>query len=63
MYYCEVTDNDKQTVGGGVGDEIIEIYEMNLDEARKLFSGETFVNAPASCIMGITWFFANRAPK
>lgn len=63
MYYSEVTDADMQTGGGGVGDEIIEIYEMSLDEARKLFSGETFINAPSSCLLGVTWFLANHAPK
>lgn len=63
MYYCEVTDSDKQTTGGGVGDEIIEIYEMSLEEARTRFSEGSFVNSPSSCLLGVIWFFANRAPK
>uniref|UniRef100_A0A1A9ZQ24 Nudix hydrolase domain-containing protein n=1 Tax=Glossina pallidipes TaxID=7398 RepID=A0A1A9ZQ24_GLOPL len=36
MYYCEVTDNQKKFVGGGVGDEIIDVVEYSVDEAREM---------------------------
>lgn len=63
MYYCEVTDADKAHGGGGVDDEIIEVVEISLDEGRRMVQQGAVNNSPPSCLMGLLWFFANKAPK
>ncbi|XP_052850852.1 uridine diphosphate glucose pyrophosphatase NUDT14 [Drosophila gunungcola] len=63
MYYCEVTDADKATSGGGVEDEIIEVVELSLEEAKRMIQQGAVNNSPPSCLMGLMWFFANRAPS
>ncbi|KAH8384056.1 hypothetical protein KR009_011917 [Drosophila setifemur] len=63
MYYCEVTDADKANSGGGVEDEIIEVVELSLDEARRMVEKGAVNNSPPSCLMGLLWFFANKAPR
>ncbi|XP_017874823.1 PREDICTED: uridine diphosphate glucose pyrophosphatase-like isoform X1 [Drosophila arizonae] len=62
MYYCEVTDADKVNSGGGVEDELIEVVELSLDEAKKMVQQGAINNSPPSCLMGLLWFFANKAP-
>lgn len=61
MYYCEVTDDDKATTGGGVDDEIIDVIELSLDEARAMVTQGATNNAPPSCLLGILWFLNNRS--
>ncbi|XP_067627743.1 uridine diphosphate glucose pyrophosphatase NUDT14-like [Eurosta solidaginis] len=63
LYYCEVTDDDRATKGGGVDDEIIEVVEYTVEEARKLVSQGSKINSPPSCLFGISWFLMNKAPK
>lgn len=63
MYYCEVTDTDKANSGGGVDDEIIEVVEISLEEAKRMVQQGAVNNSPPSCLMGVLWFLANRAPK
>lgn len=63
LYYCEVTDSDKANNGGGVDDEIIDVVEFTLDECRDMLKQGANNNAPPSCLFGISWFFANKAPK
>lgn len=60
LYYCEVTDEDKTTTGGGVGDELIDVIELSLDEARAMVSEGANNNAPPSCLLGVLWFLSNR---
>ncbi|BFF92607.1 uridine diphosphate glucose pyrophosphatase NUDT14-like [Drosophila madeirensis] len=62
MYYCEVSDADKANSGGGVDDEIIEVVELSLDEAKRMLQKGAVNNSPPSCLMGLLWFFANKAP-
>uniref|UniRef100_A0A1A9UXE1 Uncharacterized protein n=1 Tax=Glossina austeni TaxID=7395 RepID=A0A1A9UXE1_GLOAU len=45
MYYCEVTDNQKKFAGGGVGDEIIDVVEYSVDEAREMFYAKSNKNS------------------
>lgn len=61
MYYCEVTDDDKVTTGGGVDDEIIDVIELSLDEASAMVAQGASNNAPPSCLLGIMWFLKNRS--
>ena len=62
MYYCEIQDSDKSTTGGGVEDELIEVVECSLEDARKMVSKGSKNNSPPSCLLGVIWFLMNRAP-
>lgn len=63
LYYCEVTDADKKTSGGGVDDEIIDVIELNMEQCRDMLKQGVTNNAPPSCLFGISWFLANKVPK
>lgn len=63
LYYCEVTDDDKAAEGGGVEDEIIDVVELTMDECRNMLKQGTTNNAPPSCLLGISWFLANKASQ
>ncbi|XP_034113894.1 uridine diphosphate glucose pyrophosphatase NUDT14-like [Drosophila albomicans] len=62
MYYCEVTDADKANSGGGVEDEMIEVVELSLPEVKRMVQQGAVNNSPPSCLMGLMWFLANKAP-
>ncbi|XP_058812992.1 uridine diphosphate glucose pyrophosphatase NUDT14-like [Topomyia yanbarensis] len=63
MFYVEVTDDDKvPSGGGGVDDEIIEVVEYSLEDARKLVQKGNMLNSPPGFLVGVLWFLANRAP-
>lgn len=63
MYYLEVTDDDKSaTGGGGTDDEMIDVIEYSLDEARDMVKQGSNNTSPPSCLLGIMWFLANRVP-
>lgn len=61
LYYVEVTDDDKAAEGGGVDDEIIDVLEQTLDQCRDMLKQGAVNNAPPSCLLGISWFLANKA--
>jgi len=61
LYYCEVADEDKTTSGGGVDDEIIDVVEFTLDEARELVKQGSNNNSPPSLLFGVLWFLVNKA--
>lgn len=63
LFYCEVEDHDRTTSGGGVDGEMIEVVEYSLAEARQMVTQGATVTSPPSCLMGILWFLANKAPK
>lgn len=64
LFYTEVTDADKvSTAGGGVDDEIIDVVEYGIEEARQLTAKGTVITSPPSFLFGLMWFLANRAPK
>jgi UDP-sugar diphosphatase len=64
MYYCEVTDDDKvKGAGGGVDDELIDVHELTLDEAREMLKQGTEHTSPPAFLFGILWFLTNKAPK
>lgn len=56
LYYCEVTDSDKETSGGGIDDEIIDVTELTIDECREMVKQGAVNNAPPSCLLGICWW-------
>lgn len=64
LYYCEVNDSDKvEGSGGGVGDEIIEVVEIPLKEAKEIIKQGTKHTSPPGFLFGILWFLTNKAPK
>lgn len=64
MFYCEVTDDDKvHGAGGGVDDELIDVIELTLDEAREMLKQGTEITSPPAFLFGILWFLTNKAPK
>uniref|UniRef100_A0A8D8MKI8 Uridine diphosphate glucose pyrophosphatase NUDT14 n=1 Tax=Culex pipiens TaxID=7175 RepID=A0A8D8MKI8_CULPI len=63
LFYVEVTDEDKvPAAGGGVDDELIEVVEYSLEEARKLTAKGNVLTSPPSFLFGVLWFLTNRAP-
>ncbi|XP_053694974.1 uridine diphosphate glucose pyrophosphatase NUDT14-like [Sabethes cyaneus] len=64
LFYAEVTDADRvPSAGGGVDDEMIDVVECSLDEARKMTSKGSNMTSPPSFLFGVLWFLTNRAPK
>lgn len=64
MYYCEVSDADKvKGAGGGVDDELIDVHELTLDDARNMLKQGTEHTSPPAFLFGILWFLTNKAPK
>lgn len=64
MYYCEVSDADKVTgAGGGVDDELIDVEEISIEEAREMFKQGTEHTSPPAFLFGILWFLTNKVPK
>lgn len=64
MFYCEVTDADLSSGGGGgVDGEIIEVVEYSMEKARQLVTQGAVVTSPPSFLLGVLWFLTNRAPQ
>jgi nudix-type nucleoside diphosphatase (YffH/AdpP family) len=64
MYYCEVSDEDKvKGAGGGVDDELIDVHELSIDEAKDMLKQGTDHTSPPAFLFGILWFLTNKAPK
>lgn len=64
LFYCEVTDADKvEGAGGGVDEELIDVHELTLDEARDMLKQGTEHTSPPAFLFGILWFLTNKAPK
>jgi UDP-sugar diphosphatase len=64
LYYVEVSDNDKVSGGGGgVEDEIIEVVEMTIDEAKEIMKQGSEHTSPPAFLFGILWFLTHKAPK
>ncbi|CAN8008855.1 unnamed protein product [Ixodes pacificus] len=63
LFFAEVTDDMKQTAGGGceAEGEMIHVVELTLPEARRMLTDETIMRPPA-LLFGITWFLEMR-PK
>jgi len=60
MFYCEVTSDDKVTVGGGVDDELIDVVELSIEDADKMVMKGANNASPASCLLGVLWFLCNK---
>lgn len=62
LFYCELTDEDKTNQGGGVDDELIDVVEFSIEDAKKLVSKGADNNSPSSFLFGVLWFLANKSP-
>lgn len=63
LFYCEVTDADRVCDGGGVDEEMIEVVEYSIEEARHCVTAGASVTSPPSFLFGVLWFLTNRSPK
>ncbi|KAL5283257.1 NUDT14.2 family protein [Megaselia abdita] len=63
LFYCELTDEDKLSQGGGVDDELIDVVEYSIEDAKKLVSKGSVNNSPPSFLFGVLWFLANKVPQ
>lgn len=64
MYYCEVTDADKiKGAGGGVDDELIDVEELTIEEAKNMLKQGSEHTSPPAFLFGVQWFLSNKAPK
>ncbi|XP_064483797.1 uridine diphosphate glucose pyrophosphatase NUDT14-like isoform X1 [Ornithodoros turicata] len=57
LFYAEVTDDMKQTSGGGnvMENEMVEVVEISIPEAWKMITDESVMRPPA-CLFGTLWF-------
>lgn len=62
MFYVEVTDEQKVSSGGGVDEELIDVVEMTLAEAKAYVAQEE-VCSPGGFLAAIYWFLLNKADK
>jgi len=60
MFYARVLDEDRISAGGGVDGELIEVLEMDVEEARAYIRRER-VNSTPTTLYGLTWFLLNKA--
>jgi UDP-sugar diphosphatase len=63
LFYCEVTDDDKVSGGGGVEDEIIEVVELSIEEAKKMMEQGSTHPSPPSFLFALLWFLTYKASK
>ncbi|XP_022361052.1 uridine diphosphate glucose pyrophosphatase [Enhydra lutris kenyoni] len=63
MFYAEVTDAQREGLGGGLAEEgeLIEVVHLPLDGARA-FADDPAVPKTLGVIFGISWFFSRVAP-
>jgi len=66
LFYCQIEDNQKTANGGGVGDEVIEVVEMKVEEAEKLLYVKDGLNGsesrPVSMLFALSWFVYKQYP-
>ncbi|BET01503.1 NUDIX domain [Nesidiocoris tenuis] len=59
VYYVEVTDDMRRGPGGGIDEEMIDVVELGVDEAKSMLGDDTVV-APTDFFWGLSWFFLNK---
>lgn len=61
LFYCEVTDDQKENQGEGVDDESREIAEYSIEEIEARMKPGNIHTSPPSFLFGIVWFLTNKA--
>ncbi|XP_074662307.1 uridine diphosphate glucose pyrophosphatase NUDT14-like [Tubulanus polymorphus] len=61
LYYAEVTDDMKVSLGGGLDEEgeMIEVLHIPLKDSRKLLTDDTIPKS-IGLLYGIMWFYENK---
>lgn len=64
LYYAEVTEDLRVSLGGGNTEEgeDIELVEMSIKEVEDYLSQST-VSSPGGFLFALQWFLANKAPQ
>lgn len=60
MFYCDVCDSEKASQGGGIEDEVIQVVELTIPDARDLVSKGGTVNTGPGTLLGTQWFLSNK---
>lgn len=66
LYFTEVTDDQKDSQGGGVDDEAIEVLEFDPEEVKKYIfchDEEAPFSRPPAMLVGTLWFLNDYLPK
>uniref|UniRef100_A0A023F7I3 Uridine diphosphate glucose pyrophosphatase NUDT14 n=1 Tax=Triatoma infestans TaxID=30076 RepID=A0A023F7I3_TRIIF len=58
MFYTEITDQLKLYPGGGIEEELIEVIELTMDEAKEILQHPSPA-VPVEFLYGLRWFFTN----
>lgn len=60
LFYCDVCDTEKATRGGGIDDEVIQVVELTIPDAKNLLSKGGTVNTGPGTLLGTQWFLSNK---
>lgn len=60
MFYCEVCDEAKATPGGGIDNEVIQVVELTIADARQVVSQGRTLNTGPGTLLGTQWFLSNK---
>lgn len=66
LYFTEVTDDQKNSKGGGVDDEAIEVLELDPEEVKNYMfchDHEAPFTRPPAMLVGTLWFLNEYLPK
>ncbi|XP_060645752.1 uridine diphosphate glucose pyrophosphatase NUDT14-like [Drosophila nasuta] len=61
LFYCEVCDEQKVNAGGGVHDEVIEVVDLSIEEAKEYVKTGATVSGGPSTLLATLWFLSNKA--
>lgn len=59
MFYCKVSEADRKSSGGGVDDELIDVVEYSIKEAKEFVKKGIVNNSPPNFLLGIQWFLGH----
>ncbi|ALC46400.1 CG42814, partial [Drosophila busckii] len=61
LFYCEVCDAERVSAGGGIDNEVIEIVELTIAEAKELAKTGATINSGPGTPLCILWFLAHKS--
>lgn len=65
LFYCEVTDGDRVSLGGGCTEEgeNIEVVEMSVKDVIEYAMNKDYVSSPVNFMYALYWFLYNKYDK
>ncbi|EDV94454.1 GH21295 [Drosophila grimshawi] len=60
MFYCEVCDAQKVSEGGGIENEVIQVVDLSINDARGLVQTGSTINSGSSTVIATLWFLCNK---